>query len=159
MGTKYVETRVYDGARTPLILNTRGNQQSLIWFKAFFWPDFGPKVSLKDSRADQSSQNIWEEKSKDWTRDMQGFVEEYATVFPDAIGAKRVPQYDEFENVPEGEQVRRFTATMKHQLSTLSLMSLIATIIIPESFAYPSHILHWMQCIKYEISTKQFRTG
>merc|ERR1712087_980087 len=35
----------------------------------------------------------------------------------------------------------------------------IATIIIPEAFAYPSNMLHWMQCLRYEISSKQHRTG
>eukprot|EP00425_Heterocapsa_triquetra_P030976 CAMPEP_0195099282 /NCGR_PEP_ID=MMETSP0448-20130528/58188_1 /TAXON_ID=66468 /ORGANISM="Heterocapsa triquestra, Strain CCMP 448" /LENGTH=1293 /DNA_ID=CAMNT_0040134149 /DNA_START=29 /DNA_END=3910 /DNA_ORIENTATION=+ len=154
-----VITRYYDGQKTPLSGCTLPNSETaVIYFEAFFYPDWKADLVLDKTEDTDSGNNLWQEKEKEFNKENVEFYKAYAVPFPDAIGAR--PCKD--EAFSRTQNLRRFPCVARHPQMPemwLPLPAFLCRIITPEEYLLPAFLLHWISCISFANSSKQERQG
>lgn len=160
-GTAWYEAeevvRLYDGSKTTLIQSSlHNNENALIHFEAYFYPDWSPNLRLGLFLKEEDHGIQWKSREKEWEVANEKFQQYYAESFADSIGAKKCK-----EESGKNEQIRYFPCLggQRGKLGELPLMSFLSTIIIPQEYGMPAKLLHWVYCLSFHIATKQLRTG
>mmetsp|Transcript_44166 Transcript_44166/g.127526 ORF Transcript_44166/g.127526 Transcript_44166/m.127526 type:complete len:1295 (-) Transcript_44166:231-4115(-) len=155
------EVRVFDGAKTELTGCSLPNPKTpLIFFEAYFYPDWDSRVSVKHSE-ETTKENKWLKKMEEFNHEGVKFVKKYAEAFPDAIGAFSCVEDPLASRSDTRNALRRFTCLSKHPqtMDDLPLMAFPSRITTPEEYLQPPVLLHWVSCFTFSSSSRQDRTG
>ncbi|CAD7945417.1 unnamed protein product [Amoebophrya sp. A25] len=153
-------TRVFDGAKTELKgsnLPNAGGGPPQVHFEAYFYPDWDHDVRIDEILNEEGGDDVWKELKTDWEQRNELFRQSYAGPFGDSLGAR--PQKHDPMNSERG--CRRFQCTAMHPQTRmlLPLPAFLCPLIIPQELCRPAVLMHWMNCVPFQSSSKQERSG
>jgi len=156
-------TRIFDGMSEGGIQlrgwRGGGNQETpLIFFEAYFWPDFDENLRVHEGSAAKKLDELWRIKEKNYMKESVEFAMNYKQAFPDSIGA--LPPKEENQFGMRNLDCRRFMGCMKTiEYGDKPLMAWICKIIVPGKYSCAPLLLHWMNCFTFHIDSRQQRNG
>mmetsp|Transcript_70355 Transcript_70355/g.153301 ORF Transcript_70355/g.153301 Transcript_70355/m.153301 type:complete len:1300 (+) Transcript_70355:110-4009(+) len=155
---KEKEVRLYDGMKTELIGCPLPNPNTaLIFFEAYFYPDWPDHVKLEGTGSHELSDDVWDDLEEAFSKNGHVFSRKYAEPFPDSIGA--LPSLS--EGYQNRETLRRFPSMGLHpqSLMKLPLMAFLCQIYTPEEYTRPGDLMGWINSITFASSSRQERSG
>jgi len=153
--------RAFNGSKVGLIGATvTGSQQPLIYYEAYFYPDFPATFRFEERQTAKEDTSMLKKKEIEWNDRNSKRQEKYAKLFPDSIGAKPIKD-KERNTTGKPEMVRRFLCTAQdpQKVGDCILTRFLSKIIIPEDKSYPAYLLHWVNCLTFDMTTQQARYG